>query len=193
MKYVSKNSRLNVVLRPGIPANHLTGDPGRRGIYAQFNDGLLITDDPEMDKMLQSHKAFRDGDFVLANESGMDPYAYLRDGQSEPQHVMTEIRYGHPVGRNVSPVKGSYPPEILKMIQDQAIAIAQEMVPKLAADMVKDMLANAAPANAVAHEASGNSETVVVPQDAVLGSTVTSTSASVTTPPKPRGRPRKAQ
>lgn len=139
MKFVSKNSNLLIVLRPGIPGSHITGTPSKPMVSARFKDGVLDTDDSELIVMLRAHPAFG-GDFISTEESlGTDPYAYLREG-AEPEHTMTEIKFGQPVGSG-KPAKITFPPEVKKALQEQAMEMAKimaaQMAPAMAAEYLK--------------------------------------------------------
>lgn len=139
MKFISKNSNLNIVLRPGMSAQPLTGTPAVPTLFVRFKDGIANVEQEELVQMMLNHPGFNN-DFIAADDLGTDPYAYLRQ-DSEPTHVIEEIRFGHPVSRNVPPVKGELPVEIKKMIQEQATAIAKEMLPSMVAATLKEIVA----------------------------------------------------
>lgn len=139
MKFISKNSNLHIILQPGQPANPVTQTPPVPALSVRFMNGQAdISDEALVEKMMR-HPAFNQ-DFIAVEEAAADPYAHLR-AAAEPQHVTTELKYGHPVGRNVPPTISSLPPELKKMITDQATLIAAEMVksqlPSIIAEALK--------------------------------------------------------
>lgn len=138
MKFISKNSNLNIVLRPGMSAQPLTGTPAIPTLFVRFKDGMASVEQEELIQMMLNHPGFNN-DFIAADDLGTDPYAYLRQ-DSEPTHVIEEIKFGHPVSRNVAPVKTELPVEIKKMIQEQATAIAKEMLPSMVAATLKEIV-----------------------------------------------------
>jgi hypothetical protein len=48
MKFVSKNANLMVVLRPGIPAQPITGTPAVPTLSARFQDGVVDIQDEKI-------------------------------------------------------------------------------------------------------------------------------------------------
>ncbi len=138
MKFIAKNSNLHIILRPGMQAQPLTGTPAKATVSVRFQSGVANVEQEELVQMMLMHPGFNQ-DFIAADDIGTDPYAYLRE-DAEPTHVLTEMKYGHPVGRNVSPIKAKMPPEILKMIQDQATLIAKQMLPSMVAETLKIMV-----------------------------------------------------
>ncbi len=150
-KFISKSSNLLVVLRQGIPGSHITGTPSRPMVSARFKDGMFATDDQGIIEMLLGHPGFG-GDYISAEDTmGVDPYAYMREG-TEPEHVVTQIKFGQPQGSGNAP-KIKFPPEVRKAMQDQALEMAKEMAkqmaPAFAAEYLKNALAerNAVKAN----------------------------------------------
>ncbi len=143
MKFISKNSNLNIILRPGQQAQPITGTPAVSALSVRFQNGLADIHEENMVEMMLRHPGFNQ-DFIAVDETGTDPYAHLRAG-SEPQHVTTELKYGHPVARSAPPVSTQLPPEIKKLITEQATAIAAEMVkaqmPDLMAEAIKAVMA----------------------------------------------------
>jgi hypothetical protein len=124
-----------IVLRPGIPAQPITGTPAVPTLSVRFQDGMAEVRDQELVDMMTRHPGFK-SDFVLIDEGqGSDPFAYFRQ-PAEPPHAVTEIKYGTPEKRTVVGGKTTIPPELQKLIQEQAVAIAKEMLP----GMVKETL-----------------------------------------------------
>ena len=85
-------------------------------------------DDQQWIDMMLKHPAFG-VDFISAEStSGVDPYAYTRQ-DSEPQHVITEMKYGSPEKRTVGGNKVLLPPEAMKVVQELAVQMAKDMLP----------------------------------------------------------------
>lgn len=141
MKFISKSANLNIILKQGLPAQPLTGTPAKPAISVRFQNGMVNVEDQDLVGLMLKHQGFG-SDFISADDVVMDPYAYLRQ-ETEPTHVITELKHGTPGGRTVSPKKASLPPEIAKLIQEQATEIAKKMLP----DMVKETLKTLVKAN----------------------------------------------
>lgn len=140
MKFISKSSNLLIVLRPGLPAQPITGTLARPAVSVRFKDGLAEVPDGELADMMLKHPGF-DSDFIAAGEIGMaDPYAYMRQA-NEPQHQITEMKFGTPVGRKVSGGTPALSPEMRKMIQDMATSLAKEMLPAMVEATLKSIVA----------------------------------------------------
>jgi hypothetical protein len=141
MKFVSKNANLMVVLRPGIPAQPITGTPAVPTLSARFQDGVVDIQDEKMIEMMLRHPAFNNDFIAIDSDGGKDPFESLRQPQ-EPAHAITEIKYGTPEKRTVVGGKTTLPPEIQKLIQDQATAIAKEMLPGMVKATLEAMAAS---------------------------------------------------
>lgn len=127
MKFISKNANLMVVLRPGIPAQPITGTPAVPTLSVRFQDGMVDIQNEEITELMLRHPAFN-SDFVAADDYGRDPYASIR-APHEPTHVTTELKYGTPVGKQVSKNQQQLPPELAKFIEEQAKEVAKQMLP----------------------------------------------------------------
>lgn len=144
MKFVSKATNLLIVLRPGMSAQPLTGTPATPTLSVRFKDGVVEVQQPELIEMMLKHPAFN-GDFIAMDEEvpKSDPYAASRK-PSEPAHVLTEMKYGTPVARQVvgggSPF-ASLPPAMQKLVQDMAGEMAKAMVPSLMESTLKSLMA----------------------------------------------------
>lgn len=143
MKFISKNSNLHIILQPGQPANNFTQTPPVPALSVRFQNGQADIHDENLIEKMKRHPAFNQ-DFIAVDDTGSDPYAHLR-AAAEPQHVTTEIIYGHPAGRSTSPVSSQMSPEIKKILTDQATLIAAEMVkqqlPGIMAEAIKAVAA----------------------------------------------------
>lgn len=140
MKFISKSSNLLVVLRPGLSAQPLTGTPAKPTISVRFKDGLAEVQQQELIDMMLVHPAFN-SDFISAEETPVDPYAFMRQS-SEPDHILTELQYGTPVKREIKGQKTQLPPELQKLIQESAAAMAREMLPGMVEASLKNILAS---------------------------------------------------
>lgn len=139
MKFISKSSNLLVILRPGLSAQPLTGTPARPAISVRFKDGVAEVPDGELTEMMLRHPGFN-GDFIAAGKIGIpDPYAYTRQ-TSEPQHQVTEMKFGTPVGRKLSEGTPALSLEMRKIIQDMAVAMAKEMLPAMVETTLKSIV-----------------------------------------------------
>lgn len=137
MKFISKSANLHVILKPGLPAQPITGTPATATVSVRFQGGIANVGQEELVKMMLSHPGFN-RDFISAEENARDPFAYLRK-DTEPQHIIEEMRYGHPY-RTVTPKNTELPPEIKKIIMDEAVLIAKEMLPAMVADTLKNII-----------------------------------------------------
>ena len=88
MKFISKNSNLRVVLKPGIPGERLTGRAPESGIYVKFEDGIAEVRDEALVKMMLEHPGFNT-DYITSDE-GIDPYKNSRKSL-EPDHAIVNI------------------------------------------------------------------------------------------------------
>jgi|ERR1035437_958334 hypothetical protein len=136
MKFISKNSNLRIVLRPGLPAAPLAGRDAMPGIYVKFQDGIAEVKDEEYIKMMLRHPAFN-SDFI-APDNGIDPFAHRRS-EIEPAHVIQEMKYGTVVGVQSSAKRAPLSPEMKKMINDLAEARMKEILPSAIEHAVKQM------------------------------------------------------
>lgn len=126
MKFVSKQSNLRVVLKPGIPREPLSGRSAVAGVYVKFEDGIAVVNSNEIADMLRNHPSFG-RDFIVLEENDIDPYKNSRKS-TEPEHNVMEVEYGH-VGKNLNPKPSvSFTPEqkayIDKMMQAAIIKAA---------------------------------------------------------------------
>lgn len=126
VKFVSKNSNLHIILRPGIPAQPITGTPATPTLSVRFQDGQAEIRDDSLLQMMRQHPGY-DVDFIEVSDGARDPYAAQRD-ESEPAHSISEIQFGHVVSTKSTKVKPKLPPEITEMIKAQATEIAKEML-----------------------------------------------------------------
>ena len=138
MKFVSKSGRLNVIISPGLSAQPLTGTPEKPRVSAQFEGGILEVKDEAMVEKLLAHPGFN-RDFFAAEVGQPDPYLYGRV-DAEPAHTITEIQFGHPVARKTGNPTPQLSPEVRKLLQTEAAAMATEMAKAMLPEMVKATL-----------------------------------------------------
>lgn len=151
-KFISKSANLNIILRQGLSAQPLIGVPAKAALSVRFQNGMVTVDDQDIVSLMMNHPGFN-RDFVSADDIVIDPFAYLRQ-DIEPTHVLTDLRHGTPGGRVVSAKKVTLPPEIAKLIQEQAMEIAKKMLPS----MVKETLKTLVKANEEAKMVKGNNK-----------------------------------
>jgi len=132
--FISKNANLRVVITPGTPAEPLTGRTAVSGVYAKFENGILKVKDEKMAEALQKHPGFK-MDFILSeDEDAKDPY--IRKGV-EPEHDITEIKYGH-VGKSLNPKSAiKITPETKRALENMATKMAEEKVVKILAKILE--------------------------------------------------------
>lgn len=139
MKFISKNSNLRIVLRPGIPANQMSGIAGQPGVYVKFQNGVVDIKDEDMIKQMHDHPGFNQ-DYIAVDDNGEDPYASQRE-EIEPVHILSEIKYGHVEGRKLSPhAKTKLDPQIQKLVDELAKKQVEKLLPKMVEETVKKMI-----------------------------------------------------
>lgn len=89
--------------------------------------------------MMLRHPALNQ-DFIAVEDEGADPYAYRRE-ESVPQHVTTEIKYGHPVARSAPPVSSPASPELKKMIAEAAASLMEQQRPAMMKEAIEAAMA----------------------------------------------------
>lgn len=138
MKFISKSSNLHIILRPGIQAQPMVGAPAKPAISVRFQNGLANVENEELVTQMLAHPGF-ESDFISADEISADPYSSFRQ-DSEPAHVVTEMKYGTPQKTFTSKTKPQLPPEVLKLIQEQATEIAKQMLPSMVEATLKTIV-----------------------------------------------------
>jgi hypothetical protein len=139
MKFISKNANLRIVLSPGIQANQLSGIAGKPGVYVKFQDGVSEIREDELIEKMRAHPGFN-LDFIAVDDDGEDPFAHTR-AESEPAHVIQELKYGQVESKKTSITKqGVTDPHIKKLVDDLAMKKVNEMLPQLVEDAVRKMM-----------------------------------------------------
>ncbi len=138
MKFISRQSNYRVVLAHGQPAEPLTGRIAVPGMYVKFENGIAKVENEKLCEMMMKHPAFKK-DFIIAEEGDKDPWNDFRR-ETEPEHSITNIEYGH-VGKSVNP-KAKIPlnREGQKVLKEMAKEMAMKMAPELAKELLEKML-----------------------------------------------------
>jgi hypothetical protein len=141
MKFVSKQSNYRIVLKHGQQAEPITGRVAVPGMHIKFENGMVNVENEETCEMMKRHPGFN-ADFILAEEENKDPWIDSRK-ESEPEHDVTKIEYGH-VGESLNPKpKISLTREKQKVLKEMAkkmaIEMAKEMAPKLAKNILEKL------------------------------------------------------
>ena len=161
MKFISKNANLRVVLRPGIPANQMSGIAGQPGVYVKFQNGIVETQDEQIITQMKAHNGFN-LDYIAVDANGEDPFAAQRE-EIEPVHILQDIVYGHSENKRMSPNrKVKLDPQIKKLVDELAMEQVKRLLPKMVEETVRKLAdmqveKNAAKAKA---EAVGTEDTV---------------------------------
>ena len=145
-KFVSKNSNYMIVLTPGVEGNRALGTHAVSGLYVKFQSGSVDVKEESVVEMLRAHPSFG-SDFIEIKEEEVDPFVDNRyDG--EPDHVISEVRYGHVEKAIGVPSKVKLTPQLRKVIEGEALKmlpgllkknpeVLKEIILGLAADMKK--------------------------------------------------------
>lgn len=176
MKFVSKMANYHVVLRPGIPAQPITGTPAVPTLSVRFHSGMAEVNDQQLIDRMMNHEAYNI-DFISVQEMEKDPFASMRS-DIEPTHITTDLKFGTPVKRTAPTGIAALPPEIAKLVQEQAASLAKEMVSQMLPSLVSETVKGLADAQAKQKETIG--DTVVQAED-----------SSITVIKKSPGRPKR--
>ena len=140
VKFVSKNSNLMIVLKPGVPGSTITGQQPTPGIYVRFQGGVVDVKEESIINMLRGHKGMG-SDFIEIKQSEVDPYEYTRQ-DIEPIHNITEMEYGH-IGKKISSKgKTILSPELKKLIENEAVKMLPDILkknPKILKDILQGL------------------------------------------------------
>jgi len=134
-----------VVLKPGLPGSHLTGQSPVTGVYVKFQNGVVDVKEDSIAEMMKKHPGFNID--YIAVEEGIkeeDPYAYYRS-ETEPVHTTTEIKYGHAEKSVSSPRKTKMPPELENLIKVEASKLASSMVKEMLPNLIREAIASIPP------------------------------------------------
>lgn len=139
-QFVSKQSNYAIVLKSGIEGNRILGTQPIAGIYIKFEGGIVTVKDEKIAEMLREHPGFGN-DFIEVEEIGTDPYSDTRN-DVEPEHVMSNITYGHAeaVKGIAKPVKLT--PQMKKLIESEAMKMLPGLLksnPQVLKDIITTM------------------------------------------------------
>lgn len=155
IKFVSKNSNYMVVLKPGLEGNRALGTHSIPGIYVKFLSGVVDLKDQAHIDMMRAHPCFGT-DFIEVKSEELDPFADARE-EIEPDHVISEIKYGHSENMRVPNKKVKLTPAMKKLIEGEAMKmlpgllksnpkVLKEIIVGLAAEMKEKEAPKANPA-----------------------------------------------
>lgn len=134
MRFISKNSNLRIILRPGLPANPLSGQLAVPTIYVKFLNGVAEVKDQDMVEKMLAHPGYN-SDYISVEDNIVDPFLNTRQ-EVEPPHSITAIEYGHAKKVASSPTKVRLSPELEKAINERAVEIAKALLPKMMEDVM---------------------------------------------------------
>lgn len=125
MKFFSKQQKLRIILEPGMPGNRATGTPSVPAIYIKFEGGVANVTNEKLISLLKESRAFKVGEIFPE----VDPYAKTRR-DSEPQHTVTEIKYGHVDGTKNAGTTMSPDNKIAfnKLVEAEALKLVTKMM-----------------------------------------------------------------
>ena len=139
-KFVSKNSNYMIVLKSGIEGSRALGTHAIPGLYAKFTSGVLDVKEEKIAKLLREHPSFGT-DFLEVKEAEVDPFADTRE-EIEPEHVISEIKYGHSEAMKGSPKKIKMTPQLKKVLETEAMKMLPGLLksnPKILKDIILDL------------------------------------------------------
>lgn len=140
-KFVSKNSNLMIVLRPGIPGSTITGQQPKAGLYVRFQSGTVDIKEESVAEMLRAHPDFNTG-FIEVKSEDLDPYEHTRN-EVEPAHILKDMKYGQAEKMVGSAKKVKLSPELKKLIENEAVKMLPGLL-KSNPKILKDILTNLA-------------------------------------------------
>jgi len=125
---MSKSPKLNIVLRPSVPADPTSGRPGVPGVYVLFEDHEVNIENPETANLLRAHAGFGQ-DYTEITEGEME-LIKRQQNMNVPAQQATEFKYGH-IERITGRPNVKITPEMQKAIVELAAAAAKEMFDKM--------------------------------------------------------------
>ena len=142
VKFVSKNSNYMIVLKSGVEGSRALGTQAIPGLYIKFQSGTVDIKEDSIVEMLRSHPGYGT-DFIEVKEQEADPYQGNRE-EIEPDHIVSEIKYGHvekSVGR---PRKIKLTPQLKKAVEAEALKMLPGLLksnPKILKDIILNLAA----------------------------------------------------
>lgn len=139
-KFVSKNSNYMIVLKPGVEGNRALGTHAIPGLYIKFQSGSVDIKEESIITMLRAHPSYG-VDFLEVKQDEVDPFVDTRE-ESEPEHVVSEIKYGHSEKASGSQKKVKLSPQLKKIIENEAMKMLPGLLksnPKILKDLIMDL------------------------------------------------------
>lgn len=136
-KFVSKQANYMLVLRPGVEGNRALGTHAIPGLYIKFVSGSVDIKEESQVKLMREHPSYGT-DFIEVKEDEIDPFLDIRD-DSEPGHVIQDIKYGHVEKAVGSPIKTKITPAMKKIIEGEAMKMLPGLLkqnPKILKDII---------------------------------------------------------
>ena len=124
-KFVSKNSNYMVVLRPGVEGSRALGTHAIPGLYVKFQSGVVDVKEESIAELLRAHPDFGDS-FIEIRQEDVDPFLDSRS-EIEPDHIISDIKYGHVEKTIGAQRKIKITPELKKILETEAL----KMIPGL--------------------------------------------------------------
>lgn len=140
MRFISKNSNLRIILKPGLPSSPLTGALAVPTVFVKFQNGEAHVDDENLIMAMKGHMGFNT-DFIAVEDEGKDPFSHNRSDM-EPAHHITEMKYGHVEKRYSTPQKFNPSPEMEALIRAEAMKMVKEMLPGAVNAVLSEARAN---------------------------------------------------
>lgn len=173
-QFVSKNSNYMVVLKNGIEGNRILGTQPISGIYIKFEGGIVTVKEESIAEMLRQHPGFG-SDFIEVKEDEKDPFIDTRE-ETEPTHVISEIKYGHVEKSTSTAPKVKMTPQMKDFIKAEAVKMLPDLLkdnPQILKDIIVN-LANEMKAKEVPEESSVEEKIEVPTPKVVVGKKVIS-------------------
>lgn len=139
MKFVSKSENLRIVLEPGLEAEKISGKRAVPGVYIKFEGGVVNVEKEEWVKMMLTHPGY-DNDFFAYNPE--DPSIQrIMQGRTpaEPDHTMTEVKYGHVEKSNNAGLMNKVSPEMKAALAETATTMAKQIAAEIVKEQMKPM------------------------------------------------------
>lgn len=165
-KFVSKNSNYMIVLRPGVEGNRALGTHAISGLYIKFQGGIVDVKEDSIIELLRKHPSFGT-DFIEIKEEEVDPFLDTRE-DIEPEHVISEIKYGHSE-KVVGPSKKvKLTPQLKKIIENEALKMIPGLLksnPKILKDIILNLAAEMKTKETEKEEISQTKETEITTEE----------------------------
>ena len=141
-KFVSKNSNYMIVLKPGVEGNRALGTHAIPGLYIKFLSGMVEIKEESVVAQMRAHPSFG-VDFLEIKDADLDPFSDTRE-ETEPAHVISEIKYGHSEKAAGSSKNVKLSPAMKKVIEKEALKMLPGLLksnPKVLKDIIMGLAA----------------------------------------------------